>query len=126
MKNLEFYECGECGFLKVELEDNGSDCCMEMTMLVPNTTDAATEKHMPVATFEGEYLTVKVGEVAHPMTAEHWIQAIYIVTDNGILAKKELANTDQPEYTFKIDGAKEADVYVHCNLHGVWKANFKR
>lgn len=36
------------------------------TELVPNTTDAAGEKHVPVITKNNDEVTVKVGSVEHP------------------------------------------------------------
>ena len=127
MENLEFYKCETCGSVKVDIVTDLDDCCnTDMIMMVPNTVDAAIEKHMPVASFDGEYLNVKVGEVAHPMTNEHLIDAIYIVTDNGIISKKTLTSLDKPEYSFKIDNANVVDVYVSCNIHGVWKKTFNR
>ena len=42
-------------------------CCGEnMTELKANTTEASTEKHLPVVTVDGSTVTVKVGSVAHP------------------------------------------------------------
>ncbi len=41
--------------------------------VVANSVDAATEKHVPVIDVqrEGHVLNVTVGEVEHPMEAEH-------------------------------------------------------
>lgn len=126
MKELEFYKCEDCDYLKVEFVDNKECCGNSMIMLIPNTTDAAEEKHVPVATFDGDMLNVEVGSTLHPMSDEHLISAIYVVTDNGLYIQKELKSTDEPKYTFKIDDAKIADVYAVCNLHGVWKVSVNR
>lgn len=126
MKELEFYKCEECDYLKVELVEESSCDGNSMFMLIPNTEDAATEKHLPVATFEGEILKVEVGSVLHPMTEEHYISGIYIVTDNSMYIQKELSANDTPSYMFKIDNAKKVDVYAVCNLHGVWKTTVER
>ena len=49
--------------------------------------DAAFEKHIPVYTMEGDTAVhVFVGEVEHPMTAEHWIEWV-LKTDKGIQKK---------------------------------------
>jgi superoxide reductase len=59
-------------------------CCGEhMTELVANTVDASLEKHVPVATVEGNTVTVNVGSVDHPMVEEHYITWIYLRTDKG-------------------------------------------
>lgn len=126
MKELEFYKCEDCDYIKVELVDENECESNSMIMIIPNTTDGAKEKHVPVATFNEDMLNVDVGSILHPMTEEHLISEIHIVTDNGLYMKKELKSTDEPKYTFKIDDAKNVDVYAVCNLHGVWKVSVNR
>ena len=66
----KFYRCDICGNLVELIEDGGGElvCCGEpMRLLEANTTDAATEKHVPVCTRDGNALHVVVGSVAHPM-----------------------------------------------------------
>lgn len=126
MKELEFYKCEDCDYLKAELVDETSCDGNSMIMLVPNTEEASKEKHLPVATFDNDMLKVEVGSVLHPMSDEHYISGIYIVTDNGLYIQKELTSNDNPVYSFKIDDVKEVDVYAVCNLHGVWKTTIER
>ena len=45
-----------------------------MIELVANTSDGATEKHVPQVTIEGDILTATVGSIEHPMTDDHYIQ----------------------------------------------------
>ena len=51
--------------------------------IIPGTTEAATEKHIPVYTVENNIVKVKVGEVAHPMLAEHYIEWVSLQTKQG-------------------------------------------
>ena len=96
-----------------------------MVELVANTTDAATEKHVPVLSIEGDVLTAKVGEVAHPMTEEHLITAIFAVVGNKVL-RADLTADDEPVATFALGGYKgTVEVYEYCNLHGLWKAEIE-
>ena len=44
-----------------------------MEIIEPNTTDAATEKHVPAVTLDGDKIIVNVGSVDHPMLDEHFI-----------------------------------------------------
>src|SRR5690554_5555818 len=85
MATREFYRCSICGNI-VELIENGGGelvCCGQpMDLLEANTTDAATEKHVPVLSKEGNTLKVAVGSVDHPMVEEHYIQWICVVQDN--------------------------------------------
>ena len=90
-----------------------------MDQLIGNTTDAATEKHVPVIeTIEGGYKVV-VGSVTHPMLDEHYIQWIELVTENTVL-RKFLKPGEAPEAVFLTE---EKAIYAreYCNLHGLWK-----
>ena len=98
-------------------------CCgQKMTELVPGTVDAALEKHVPVVEQEGNSVRVKVGEVAHPMLPEHFIQWIVLETDQGSQIK-HLQPGQAPEAVFALaQGEKAVSAYEYCNLHGLWKA----
>lgn len=90
------------------------------TELIPNTTDAAGEKHVPVITVDGETITVKVGSVEHPSLDAHYIEWIVLVTEGGF-QMKWLKPGMKPEATFKVID-KPVAAYEYCNLHGLWKA----
>ena len=95
-------------------------CCGEaMTELTANTTDAATEKHVPAVERDGDLLKVTVGSVEHPMLEEHFIQFIAVVEDNGFRLTY-LKPGEKPYAEFKGVGP-DAEVYEYCNLHGLWK-----
>ena len=92
--------------------------------IVPNTVDAAKEKHVPVATYDAakNEVHVSVGSVAHPMTEEHLIEYIILVTKKGV-QRVDLTATDPPEVTFRLmDGDTPVKVLEYCNLHGLWQA----
>ena len=76
MKAPRFFICKHCKNIITMVEDKGVPvvCCGEkMTELKANTSDGAGEKHVPVVQVEGSKVTVKVGEVTHPMLEEHHI-----------------------------------------------------
>lgn len=86
------------------------------------TTEAAKEKHIPAVTVEGNTVSVNVGSVSHPMSAEHLIEWIAVETEKGY-AVRYLTATDKPEAKFVLaDGDSLKAVYAYCNLHGLWKA----
>jgi len=120
---MKFYICKKCGNIIAFADYSGApvSCCgEEMTELKENTTDAAQEKHVPVILTDKENITVKVGEVAHPMTKEHWIKWIAIETEQGN-QRKTLNPGDKPECCFRIcKGDKVIKAYAYCNLHGLW------
>lgn len=122
---MKFLKCKKCGKIVAIVNDTvvPTMCCGEaMEELIPGTTDAAQEKHVPVYEVNGNLVTVTVGSVEHPMTPEHYIQWIAIKTKNGN-QRKILTPTDTPKATFAIiDGDEVEEVYEYCNLHGLWKA----
>ena len=65
---------------------------------------------------------MKVGEVAHPMLAEHHIAWIAVQTNKG-LQIKHLEVGAAPEAYFQMccEQEKVEAVYEYCNLHGLWK-----
>ena len=118
---MKFYKCEHCGNIVTFVEDKGVPvmCCgQKMTELTANTTDAAQEKHVPVVEQDGDTVKVTVGSVEHPMTEEHYIEWIAVVTDKGT-EKVSLSPGEKPEAVF-VDKEK-ATVYAYCNLHGLWK-----
>ncbi|HIZ08500.1 MAG TPA: desulfoferrodoxin [Candidatus Eubacterium avistercoris] len=121
----KFYVCEHCGNIIAFVEDKGVPvmCCgQKMTELVPNTTEAATEKHIPVCSVEGNKVTVTVSTVEHPMQEEHYIQWISLETKQGN-QRKVLKPGDAPKAEFMIcDGDEVITAYAYCNLHGLWKA----
>lgn len=120
----KFYVCKHCGNMVAFVKDAGVPimCCGEkMSEVIPCTTDAAVEKHIPVYEVKDGKVFVSVGEVEHPMADVHYIEWISIQTDKGN-QRKCLTPGQKPEAVFAIcdDETVEA-VYAYCNLHGLWK-----
>ena len=122
---LKFYVCKHCGNIIAFVKSSGVPvvCCGEkMQELVPNTTDAAQEKHVPVVTVEGGKVTVTVGSVKHPMAEEHHIEWIALQTKAGN-QRKTLKPGAEPVACFQVcEGDAVEAVFAYCNLHGLWKA----
>ena len=121
---MKFYVCKHCGNIVTYLNNAGVpvSCCGEkMSELIPGTTDAAVEKHVPAVTVDGIVVTVRVGEVTHPMLDVHYIQWIVLETTHGSIIKY-LEPNQEPQATFVLaDGEKAVSAYEYCNLHGLWK-----
>ena len=88
--------------------------------VTPNTTDGAYEKQVPVIEQTGDYVTVKVGSVEHPMLDVHYIEWIILETATGY-QKHDLKPGDKPEAHFAVTEPVVA-AYEYCNLHGLWMA----
>ena len=122
---MKFYRCEHCGQMVAAIKKTGAPiiCCGEpMKEIVPGTTDASQEKHVPVFTVEGNSVTVTVGSVEHPMLEEHYIEWIALQTKNGN-QRKVLNPGDEPKVCFPIcEGDEVLAAYAYCNLHSLWKA----
>ena len=123
---MKFYICNHCKNIITFISDKGVKvkCCGEdMTEIIAGSVDAATEKHVPVVNVDGNLVKVSIGEVTHPMTEEHYIDFVCLETDKGHQIKY-LNPTDKPYCEFALaEGESVVNVYAHCNLHGLWKAN---
>ena len=121
----KFFICETCGNIIAMVKPSGVPvvCCGKpMKQIVPNTTDAAQEKHVPVWSKEGNLVKVQVGSAPHPMIAAHHIEWVSLQTKAGN-QRKALAPEQAPEVTFALtDGDEVEAVYAYCNLHGLWKA----
>lgn len=96
-------------------------CIGAFKKLEPNTVEASFEKHIPVVSRDNDTLTIKVGSVEHPMTAEHYIKYIFVVYD-GYVIRRELKPLDKPKLTVNVNkDIENVEVYAYCNLHGLWK-----
>ncbi len=108
--DVRFFRCNICRNIAVKVVDEGpalSCCGQEMEELVADSTDAATEKHVPCVTREGNRLQVNVGSVDHPKLEEHHIHP--------------LKPGDAPHAEFTVaDDEQPLKVYEYCNIHGLW------
>ena len=122
---MTLYHCKHCGNIIAHLNDSGVHCvcCGEpMEPIIPNTTDAAGEKHVPVISQNGSFVTVKVGSVAHPMLDAHYIEWVLLETAQG-RQRKTLKPGKIPEAHFALtEGDEVVAAYAYCNLHGLWKS----
>ena len=124
----KFLLCRRCGNLIEMINDSGVTpiCCgTDMDVLTANTTEAATEKHIPVVEINGNIAKVTVGEVLHPMEEAHYIEWIYFETNKGI-KRVNLKPGDEPIANFALaEDETVTSAYAYCNLHGLWLKELK-
>ena len=123
---MKFYKCPICGkIIAIVSSKPGipTICCgRPMEELEANTQDGAAEKHIPVFEVKDGIVTVKVGEVIHPMVDNHYIQWIALQTNLGN-QRKQLKPGEEPIAKFALlEGEEVVAVYEYCNLHGLYKA----
>ena len=121
----KFYICEHCGNIIAMVKDKGVPvmCCgQKMTEIIPGTSDASQEKHVPVYTIDGNLVKVKVGSAEHPMLPEHYIEWVSLQTKYGN-QRKVLKPGEKPEVCFAIcDGDEIEAVYAYCSTDSHWKA----
>ncbi len=121
-ERLQVYKCEVCGNMVEVLYAAAGElaCCNQpMKLLREGATDAATEKHVPVIERGAGEIKVKVGDVAHPMEGDHYIEWIQLIA--GDKAYRAFLNPgDPPEAVFKTE-ADPAAAREYCNKHGLWK-----
>ena len=121
---MKFYICKTCGKIIAIVNETAvpTMCCgQKMEEIVPGTTDAAVEKHVPVYEVKDNIVTVTVGSVEHPMLDVHYIEWVSIQTKFGN-QRKALKPGDAPKVCFALcEGDEVLAVYAYCNLHGLWK-----
>ena len=93
----KFYIHKDTGLIFEAITSSGTadplNICHALTELKPNTSEGATEKHLPVITKEGQHITVSVGSILHPMSAEHsitWI-SLYAAKAPGLASPQDTA-----------------------------------
>lgn len=120
--DLIIKQCKKCGAVVKVLEDCTCDsgcgikCCGEMMeKIVPNSVDAAIEKHVPTYEIKDGKIYVKVN---HVMEEEHYIKWISIV-----IGKKEITTNLNPgeEAIVHAKYVPGSTIYAYCNKHGLWK-----
>ncbi|MDO5823433.1 desulfoferrodoxin family protein [Methanobrevibacter sp.] len=120
-----FIKCEVCGsILGMFVKGEGEVCSPDLIKIPVQTEGDKAPKHKPVLETDGDNVTVKVGEVAHPMDDDHFIQFLVVEAGSEQYAKS-FKPGDVAEATFTIGADKIADgvvAYAFCNLHGLWSS----
>lgn len=123
---MEIIRCDACGNV-VEVLNGGRGelvCCGDpMKVMIENSVDAVDEKHVPVIEVVDGGVRVSVGDVAHPMKENHYIQWIAVLAGSKTY-RQYLRPGEMPEAFFAVYAA-ELEANAYCNLHGLWKASQK-
>jgi len=122
-KKMGIYKCEICGNIVEVLHEGKGElvCCGQpMRLYEANTVDAAYEKHIPVLEKTKDGILVKIGSVAHPMIAEHYIEWVEVIFDDRV-CRHNFKPGDAPEAFFAVTSAA-ITVRAYCNLHGLWQA----
>jgi superoxide reductase len=120
----EIYKCDICGNITEVLHSGAGElvCCGEaMGLSIEKRQDIGQEKHIPIIEKKEDGLMVRVGSIQHPMSKDHYIEWIEIITNNTV-CKKFLNPGDSPEAFFKMKiGEREVKARAYCNIHKLWQ-----
>lgn len=111
-----FKKCLKCNEVIYVVNGNSNiTCCnTEMKELIPNSIDAAFEKHVPNIEVVNNKIKVTVN---HVMDIDHYIEWIALENDNEIIIKKLKPGIDAIVEFNYVDNHK---IYSYCNKHGLW------
>jgi superoxide reductase len=119
----EIYKCETCGGIVEIIHEGESDlvCCGQpMTKMVEKSTDAGSEKHLPVVEKAEHGVTIKIGSIPHPMEEKHYIEWIEVFMKDGRVVRIPLHPGDKPEIHFGHSVDDLIEVRAYCNIHGLW------
>lgn len=120
----QIYKCNVCGNV-VEMAHNGAGelvCCDQlMELMQEKTEEEKYEKHRPIIEKTASGVIVRVGNEAHPMESEHYIEWIEIITEHRVY-RKNLEPGMEPAAEFFLE-AERLEARAYCNIHGLWTSN---
>lgn len=89
-----------------------------MELKLEKNEDEGLEKHKPVIEKISGGVVVNVGTEPHPMTSEHYIEWIEVITEHRVY-RKHLEPGMEPMAEFCLE-AEHISARAYCNLHGLW------
>lgn len=125
LNEINFKKCNNSGTIlrvikKGDCKKANDNCTnSDIINIVPNSVDAAVEKHVPTYEVKDGKLIVKVN---HVMEDEHYIEWIMVSKSNEEYMKKLKPGE---EATLVCDYEKDTVIYSYCNKHGLWKNEVK-
>ena len=83
--------------------------------IIPNSCDAAFEKHVPQYEFTDDGVLISVN---HVMDDDHYIEWISVVYNNKEVITYLNPGSEALVHCKYMSGSK---IYVYCNKHGLWE-----
>lgn len=112
LKKVKFYVCPDCGNLVSTTADTSVFCCgRKMNGLTPQK--AGDEDKLAVEIIENDYFITS----NHPMTKEHYISFLALMTSDTMLLKKQYPQWD---LQVRIPIFTHGRLYWYCNQHGLF------
>lgn len=122
---MKFYKCKMCGQIVGMVKETGVPmiCCgQEMEEIIPiDKEEGLSEKHVPVFKINKGKVITQIGSIPHPMTKDHYIEWVALVTNKGN-QRKSLKPGDAPNVVFMLDDDEYVEeILAYCNIHSLWR-----
>ena len=119
---VKILKCDDCGsIIQVLVEDDGDACDAHMLKIPVQTEGDVAAKHKPVIEIDGDKVTVKIGEIAHPTDDDHYIQFLVVETGSEQYIKC-FKPGEVAEATFTVNSTDNVVALAFCNKHGLWSS----
>ena len=109
----EIYRCNHCGNMVEAIAEGAGElvCCGEaMELLEPRQLPEGGVKHIPVITKEDGKIVVTMGQEAHPMLEEHYINFVELIVGDQVYKAVFDVNAE----------VEDVKAIEYCNIHGLW------
>lgn len=115
MKRLKFYRCPTCGNIITAMTDTNISCCgKKLQALQPQRPDPANEyEKLHVEIIEDDFFITS----NHPMTREHSIAFLALLTEDCILLRKQYPEWD---LQVRIPAFSHGKLFWYCTRHGLF------
>ena len=113
MRKMNFYICPVCGNIITSLNDTTFSCCGKK--LTAETLQKAEEK-LNIELIENEYFIT----TSHPMTREHYISFVAVLTGDSLFIKKTYPEWDLQT---RIPFFPRGRLIWYCTQHGLFYQN---
>lgn len=112
MRKTKFYVCPVCGNLLFSMEEAEVSCCgRKLSPTEPKK--ASEEEKLCVEKIENDYFVSS----AHPMSKEHYITFVALLTGDSILLRKQYPEWD---LQVRIPAFARGKLIWHCSQHGLF------
>lgn len=125
-EKLEIFKCDACKKTIQVLLDGAGElvCCNKpmIKMIAHAGNEMKNEYHIPVtiATDNNEF--IQVGKELHPMSQEHHIELIQVISECGKkIMLHYLSEDDEPKIKMYCDDFGQYKMREICNIHGLWE-----
>lgn len=115
---MRFYVCPICGNVVTALGEGSFSCC-GISLLPQEAEEPDAEHDFAVERVENDWLIT----LDHPMTKDHFVSFVALVTMDGVRFKKLYPEQD---VEVRLPMGPSGWIYLYCNHHGLFRKRTPR